>query len=471
MNEKGKLGLGSAVAVCVGLIVATSCLLSLGVGMGQAGTAFIIPLVVVVILNAFVAISFSELHSLMPNVDGGVGQYSLVGLGPVASMISNISAYVITMVFASSVEIAMCGLVLNEFFPQIPAVTISVLVLGIIAVVNLFGVDLFSKVQNLVVTLLIGSLIGMGIISFFKLGIGTVLTAAQQTAPAITGIGGIMGLSAVAFWLFIGVEFIIPVAKELKNPKRDVFLSMILALVLLFVVQAVLGVGMTNYVSLEVLASSPLPHMVFAEALLGNAGKVWMGIVTLLAGISTLNTVLASSARIVFGMSEEGMMPAIFKKVNKKNVPVAGLLLMVIADFAIVVTGFTQSSTLTNMILAASCFWLLSYVLTHINVLVLRKRYPDMERNKKLILFGIPQIVGILGNIYMVWNISSDPASKLAIYQVFGVLFAVLVAYSLVWVVGVMKVKPFQPVSIDLINNNAIEFEKENKKVVAEPAK
>jgi hypothetical protein len=88
-----------------------------------------------------------------------------------------------------------------------------------------------------------------------------------------------------------------------------------------------------------------------------------------------------------------------------------------------------------------------------------------------LILFGIPQIVGILGNIYMVWNISSDPASKLAIYQVFGVLFAVLVAYSLVWVVGVMKVKPFQPVSIDLINNNAIEFEKENKKVVAEPAK
>ncbi|AFA47510.1 APC family permease [Acetobacterium woodii] len=468
MNEKGKLGLGSGVAICVGLIVATSCLLSLGVGMGLAGKAFIIPLIVVVILNAFIALSFSELHTLMPNVDGGVGQYSLVGLGPVASMISNISAYVITMVFASSVEIAMCGLVLNEFFPQIPAVAISVIVLVVIGIVNLFGVDLFSKVQNLVVILLIGSLIGMGIISFFKLGTGTVITAAQQTAPAITGIGGLMGLSAIAFWLFIGVEFIIPVAKDLKNPKRDVLLSMILALILLFVVQAVLGVGMTNYVSLDVLASSAMPHMVFAEAVLGDFGKAWMGIVTLLAGISTLNTVLASSARIICGMSEEGMMPSIFKKINKKNVPVFGLALMMLADFGIVVTGFAQSNALTNLILAASCFWLMSYILTHINVLVLRKRYPNMERNKKLVLMGIPQIIGILGNIYMIWNISSDPASRLAIYQVCGVLFAILVTYALIWVIGVMKVKPFEPVDIDKVNNDAIEFEKGNKKRLVE---
>ncbi len=41
MNNK-KMGLGSAVSVCVGLIVATSCLLSLGLGTGLAGKGFII---------------------------------------------------------------------------------------------------------------------------------------------------------------------------------------------------------------------------------------------------------------------------------------------------------------------------------------------------------------------------------------------------------------------------------------------
>ena len=70
MERTKKLGLGSAVSVCVGLIVATSCLLSLGQGMGLAGKNFIIALFVVLILNGFLALSFSELHSMMPKAEG-----------------------------------------------------------------------------------------------------------------------------------------------------------------------------------------------------------------------------------------------------------------------------------------------------------------------------------------------------------------------------------------------------------------
>lgn len=468
MNHTGKLGLGSAVAVCVGLIVATSCLLSLGLGMGLSGKAFILPLFVVVFLNAFIAISFAELHQLMPNVDGGVGQYSLVGMGPVASMISNIAAYIITMVLASAVEAAMCGMVLNEFMPTIPAAVISMFVIAALLTVNFFGVDIFSKVQNVVVTLLIGSLAGMGIISFFKLGTGTVITAAEQTAPAIQGVGGVMSLAAIAFWLFIGVEFIIPVAKELKNPKRDVLLSMILALVLLFVVQAILGVGMTNYVTLDDLASAGMPHMVFAEAVLGMPGKIWMGFITILAGISTLNTVLSASARIILGMAEEGMFPKFMAKTNKSGAPIFGLILMAGADALMIITGYTNSTGLTNIILAASCFWLVSYIMTHMNVLILRKRYPNKERNQSLVLGGLPQIIGILGNVYMIWNISSDMPSRLAIYKLSGILFAVLIVYAYAWVVGVMKVKPFAPMDLDKINEDAIEFDKDAEAVPAE---
>lgn len=60
---KKKLGLGSGIAVCVGLIVATSCLVSLGTGMGLAGKDFILSMVIVVILNIFIALSFGELHA------------------------------------------------------------------------------------------------------------------------------------------------------------------------------------------------------------------------------------------------------------------------------------------------------------------------------------------------------------------------------------------------------------------------
>ena len=81
MNAK-KIGLGSAVAICVGLVVASSCLVSLGTGMGRVGRWFLIPMFIVMILNSFVGISYSELHGLMPKCNGGTSQYLMAGVGP-----------------------------------------------------------------------------------------------------------------------------------------------------------------------------------------------------------------------------------------------------------------------------------------------------------------------------------------------------------------------------------------------------
>lgn len=440
MENTKKLGLGSAVSVCVGLIVATSCLLSLGQGMGLAGNNFIIALFAVLILNGFLALSFSELHSMMPKAEGGLGQYTLVGLGPVASMISTLSAYVIVDILSGSVEIAMCGTVLHQIFlPQIPAPVISVILLAVLSYVNYKGVDFFARIQNIVVFLLLASFLLMGIISFFHLGTGEVITAVQQTKPQVTGIGGIVSLSALAFWLFIGIEFVIPVSKDLKNPKRDVLLAMIIGIVVLFGVQALLGVGMTQYVTLQELASDPMPHMLFAERCMGQAGVYWMGIVTLLAGVSTVNTVLGSIPNILSGMAENELFPASFQKKNKYGVPAAGIALLSGGIIVLIVSAFTQSSGLTNIILAASCFWLTSYIMVNITVLVLRKRYPDAEgRNKKLMLLGIPQIICIIGDIYMILNIAEGDA-KVLIYKIFGTLLLALTAFSVIWVKGIKK--------------------------------
>ena len=161
----------------------------------------------------------------------------------------------------------------------------------------------------------------IGLIGVCKLGISSNVVDYAANAPTFEQIGGFKGLcsyAALAFWLFIGVEFIIPVAKDLKNPRRDVLLSMTIGLVLLFFVQSILGIGMTNYVSLDILANDPAgtPHMTYATNLLGNAGRIWMGIITILAAASTINTVYASVSRIVQGMGEEGMMPSVFAKTN-----------------------------------------------------------------------------------------------------------------------------------------------------------
>lgn len=463
MQQK-KLGLFSAISINVGLIVATSCLVSLGTGMGSIGRWFIIPLFLVVILNSFIGLSFAELNQLMPEVDGGTGQYLLAGMGPMASMMGNLSAYVITQILSLTAEITLCGTVIKQlFFPNVDNRIISLILLVAFLFVNMKGVELFAKVQDLVVILLVGSMVLLGFISFFKLGDPSHLIDYKSSAPTFKQIGGVKGIidnMALAFWLFIGVEFIIPQAKNLKNPKRDVLLSMILALLLLFGVQAFLGTGMTNYVSLKGLANDPdsTPHITFAIDLLGTPGKIWMGVITILAGISTVNTGYASLSKIMQGMAEAGMVPKVFAKTNKNNSAYVGLLFLSVAVGIMVVSGLGSASAVTFLILSGSCFWLFTYCLVHISVLILRKRYPD--RLRKFTMKGIPQIIGIIGNVYMIANISTG-ADRIKIYELCGILFLVLVTYCAIWIKFVMKVKPFAPMDMDEVNREALNYEKD----------
>lgn len=459
-----KLGLGSAIAVCVGLIVATSCLVSLGTGMGSIGRWFVIPMFAVMILNWFVAVSFGELNSLMPNVAGGTGQYLLVGMGPVASIVGNLSAYVLTNMLSLTVEVSMCGIVLQGlFFPQVDARIISLFVLLLFFIINWFGVDMFSKVQNVVVFLLLGSMLLMGIIGVFRLGNSANVIDYAATAPTFAEIGGVAGLckmAALAFWLFIGVEFVIPVAKNMKNPKRDVLLSMSLGLVILFVIQSVLGNGMLNYVTMDSLLNdaSGMPHMVYANRLLGNAGRYWMGAITILAAASTVNTVYASISKILQGMGEEGMVPRVFAKTNKHGAAYPGLILMAIPISVLIISGAATANGLSFLILTGSCFWLVGYCLIHLTVLRLRKKYPQHSRKKWLTLAGVPQIIGILGNIYMIWNIDVGD-NRIKIYKLFVAGLILLVLYAVYWVCAVLKTKPFATVPVEVINKGETKFD------------
>jgi amino acid transporter len=409
--------------------------------MGLAGKWFVLSMVIVAVLNLFVAFSFAELHDLMPNIEGGIGQYTKVALGPVVSIISNTSAYVMVNALALPVELAMCGMVVHELFlPWLPAPLLGVILILILGAVNYRGIHLFSRVQNISVAVLIFSMAAMGLLAFFKLGTGAVVD------PGLPVVGGgfwpAVALSALAFWLFIGIEFIVPLSKDVRNPRVNVPLAMALGILLLLIVQSLLGSGMTNYVTYEALTAAELPHMLFAENLLGRAGLLWMGIISIFASISTGNTLMGAIPNILSGMAKNDMMPAVFARKNKYGIPVAGLTMITVFLVFMVGSGLTQAAGLVNTLLAASCFWLTSYMLVSLSVLVLRKRYPHHPgRNNKLTFWGLPQILCILGNIFMIWNIAEGDA-RVMIYKTFFIILGAMIIYALIWT-GFIKKQPF----------------------------
>ena len=156
MNEK-KLGLGSVVSISVGLVVATSCLVSLGEGAGNLGVVFIIAMVIAMLLNMTTIASLSELNALMPNTTGGLAQYSLAALGPFPTLISMVGGYIICNTLSCGVEASIFSFTMVKLIGRnIPGLVYTGIIVVAILIANLFGVDMFAKLQNIVAFLQIG---------------------------------------------------------------------------------------------------------------------------------------------------------------------------------------------------------------------------------------------------------------------------------------------------------------------------
>ncbi|MDD6845252.1 MAG: APC family permease [Clostridia bacterium] len=448
MEEK-KLGLGNVVSISVGLVVATSCLVSLGEGAGTLGVTFILAMVIAMLLNMTTIASLSELNALMPNTTGGLAQYTLAALGPFPTLISMVGGYIICNTLSCGVEASIFSFSLADIIGgNIPSIVYTLIMTVIILIANLRGVDMFAKIQDVVAFLLVGSLVVMGFIGMIGMGTGVKI---DQPAVLEADFGSIASMTAVAFWLFIGAEYAIPVSKEVKNAKRNVPLGMMIGLFLIFIMQSIMVLGFHNYVEWGELADSAAPHLLYGYAVLGNAGKIWMMLVGALAVISTQNSTVNSLAVICQGMAKMNMLPKIFAKTNKHKVPWFGQVFVSVSIFIFAYVSDSSADMISFLILAGSVFWMVSYILAHVDVIVFRKRLPRAPRNFKVPCGLLFPIIGIVGTIYMILNISTDPQERLMLWLLTGCSFLILGIYSAIWIKVKMKMKVFKSVPLEKV--------------------
>lgn len=441
-----KLGLPSAIATGVGLIVATSCLMSLGQGTSILGTGFIITMILACLINILTALSMAELNALMPNLTGGLAQYTLAGMGPFVTILTMVGGYLVCQAIAGTVECAMFGNAINSVFDTgIPSWVLSVVMVIILMLANLRGVDIFAKVQNVVAYVLIGSLIIMGILGTFGLGTGEVVAQEANLAGSFTDTFGLLGL---AFFLFIGCEFVIPIAKSIKNERRNVPLGMVLSLVIILVMQILLVIGMSKYTPYEALGADASPHIFYGSSLLGNLGAYWMILVSALAVVSTVNSAMSSFSFMCAGMAKINLLPEFFLKRNKNGAFYIGILVIGILEIVVNAIGLSTSDSLIFMINVAIVFWMVSYIISNINVIIFRIRLPKAPRTFKVPFGSVLPVIAAVGTAFMIWNISDDPATRNLIFMIDGLIFVLLGIYSVIWCRVRVKRPLFKPLEI-----------------------
>lgn len=427
---KRTLGFAAAYGAAVGLVVSGSAMFSVGNVGGTSGYATFIAAFIALIPMMAAAFAYGELTAMLPG-GGMISDYTVPALGRFWGAFALISGYVVLIACDGGTQLIMGGESMQQLcgIPQL-AVTLTLAVS--VVVINIFGVDFYGKSEAIITVLMMVIFAVLSFLGFSHVGEAFGAEPVNQSLGLLPegGWSTVFGTVGTAIWFFIGFEFACPMAEENKKPYKNIPYGLILGLISIYIIDCVFSVASVRYTDLTILSTSAIPHVEAAKAMLGTTGFVIMTLLTIMASFTTANSYCAALPRMLYGMAREGQVPKIFGKINPKTrTPVFGVvftgLLMMITIAYISLNG-ANAGTVSSLISVACITWMVSYAIAMIDVLVLRKKYPDYPRLWKAPFAKVVLPIGIIGVIYAI--------STLAEYLPAAILcMAIVACYCMVW--------------------------------------
>jgi len=444
--------------------MASPVILTVTSGFGMGGGAFVAAIAIAFVVMQAQAMSFSEAAAILPTT-GSVYDYISCGLGRFAAITGTISAYLLVHVFAGTAETVLSGIMALVNFKTLNTALersgtswlVGVGMVLLFALTNALGVRVYSRVEIVLTAGMWTTLMIFGIAGLVHAP-AVDLAGVFGASSVGTGLPAILSLVGMAMFMFVGFEFVTPLAAELSRPAKQIPRAMTLGLCAVAVCMLTYGTAITRQVANVPVDPGGALHLLdtpsaipqFAERVMGPFGRVWLGFGLLFAGAATINTLMAGLPRILYGMALDGALPKAFAYLHPRlKTPLVGIAVSAAIPclHAWIIHG--EVDRLANLVLAAVCAWGVAYVLVTLAVISLRLRRPDLPRAYRSPWFPIPQVLSIVGVCVAIAYIAPGGTSPRAVFVPFGVMLAATAIYALVWTRFVQRQAMFKPASVE----------------------
>ena len=300
--------------------------------------------------------------------------YQAVAEGPVLLFAMALAVVSVRMLGATGLAVAFAGDYLTTFIDVPPALAAPVF-LVLVALLNARGIK-ESVRSNLVMTAVeFGGLVLVVVLAGIALSGGTGDLSRATQAPESGVAGAVLGAAMLAFYSFVGFETSANVAEEVQDVSRVYPRALFAALGATGLIYVLVALASVAMVPVDELGESSGPLLTVVEAT-GVGLPSWL--FSLIALIAVANGALLSSimsSRLVYGMAEEGLLPAVLGRVlPNRRTPWVAILVTATLSIILSVVG-----TLAMLAETVVLFLLFVFLSTNIAVLVLRKDDVDHE--------------------------------------------------------------------------------------------
>jgi len=315
-------------AIGVGLFLGSS------VSIRLAGPAVILSYLLGAGIALIMSYVLAEMAVVHP-VAGAFGVYAENYLNPWAGF-SVRATYGVAQIIAIGAEVTAAGIYISFWFPNVPQWMWVVLLSVALVAVNSMKVNHLGEFEYWFAIVKVGA-----IIAFIIVGLSLILGAGSRSAMGVANLtrhGGFFPQGWKGVWLsltitvtsYMGVEIIAVTAGEAEDPEVTIpraMRSIVWRLILFYVLAIAVMVTMVPWnqaTGSSTLSGSPFVTA-FAAAHIPFAAAI-MNFVVLTAALSSMNTNLYLSTRMLFSLGSGGYAPEWMGQVSRNGVPHRALL-------------------------------------------------------------------------------------------------------------------------------------------------
>jgi basic amino acid/polyamine antiporter, APA family len=339
--------------------------------------------------------AFAELGSMFPDSGGqyiylreaygdltaflyGWMLFSVANGGSIAALCVAAAAYlgkIFPAVSQDHVSFVIAGMALTR------AHLLGIGLIAVVTYVNVIGLRWGALLQNLsswtkfaamAAFVVLGFAIGKGNWSNFHTP-GVSLTIGLTPAQLISAFG--VGLIAV-YWAYDGWVYITWVAGEVKNPRRNVPLAMVLGLLVVAVIYIAMNVTYIYAMPMSEIAKNDTIAHAAAATLFSPRAAVWLSLTIAIACFSAAATCTLSGGRVYMAMAQDGVFFKRMAEIHPKwRTPAFSLIGQGIWAAVLTISG-RYDQLYTYVIFAM----VVSYELTVVGMFLLRWKRPEIPR-------------------------------------------------------------------------------------------
>ena len=418
---KRVLGLGDLMGIGVGQIIGSGIMALTGITIALTGAgtplAFLVAAVLVICPNLVLAV----LGSAVP-ATGGMYTYVRDYIGPKTGF------FYLALLVAGQLVLAMFAVTFADYacslIPGLSKTWVAFGVLTLCFVMNVLGVDIAAKLQNVLVIILVAAML-----LFVAFGLPKVdWSVFRGGVKAIMPNGFLNFMTGASLLTFAtgGAAFLSGLGGEMKNPGRDLPRAMIYSTLAVAVLYAFIGVVAVGVLPIETVAGESLvlvsqaifPKPVYYFFIVGGG---------IFAVASTLNATFTWCTKGLLIAAEEGWLPRQAAAVSSRGTPWVLLLVFYVVGVIPILTGL-DISTIARLGNGVSLIYVLFPIFT--GYLIYQKNPEAMARSsfqiKKPLLFVLTTIALVGYIIAAILNFSDITSA----WQMMLVFSAVVIIYA-----------------------------------------